>query len=239
MKSGSDNHRSIQISDEDIFQEIYTAIVEQKMHPGMKLTEDALGEIFKVSRTRIRKILFRLESHGIIVIESNRGAFVAKPTAKEAKQVFEARRILEDGVVRRACSMISASQIKLLQKHIKAEKQAFLKQDRAAIIRLAGQFHLEVAQIIQNDVLLGFLKQLLSKQSLIISVFQQTGDTLCMTDEHQFLLDTIVAGDEEKAASLMKTHLDHLEASFQLDSDDDSEVSLADIFQGVLSKFGK
>lgn len=239
MKPASDTRRILQISDEEIFQEVYNAIVEQKMSPGMKLTEDALGEIFNVSRTRIRKILFRLEHHGLIVIESNRGAFVAKPTAKEARQVFESRRVIEIGIAPLLCRSMTPSQVNHLTKHIKAEENAVLKQDRGEVIRLAGQFHLELIKCINNEVMTGFLKQLISKTSLIISVFQRAGDSLCMTDEHMNILNAIVAKDEKKVGSLMEAHLNHVESSFRLDSDEEEEVSLNEVFENVVTRYSK
>ena len=46
--------------DESIFQALMTAIVEHQLLPGSKLPEEALAEVFGVSRTGIRKVLQRL-----------------------------------------------------------------------------------------------------------------------------------------------------------------------------------
>ena len=43
--------------DESIFQALMTAIVEHQLLPGSKLPEEALAEVFGVSRTGIRKVL--------------------------------------------------------------------------------------------------------------------------------------------------------------------------------------
>ncbi len=206
------------------------------MFPGMKLAEDTLGNIFKVSRTRIRKTLYRLEHHGIIVMESNRGAFVAKPTAEEARNVFQSRRIVETGIVRKLCQSISSAQIKGLIKHMETEQQALLKQERGAVIRLSGEFHIEIARCLNNDVITNFLSQLVSKTSLILSVFERPGTNVCTIDEHQDLLDLIMTGDSEKAESQMEAHLKHVEDCLFLNRNDQSGITLTDVFQDILSK---
>ena len=43
--------------DESIYQALMTAIVEHQLPPGSRLPEEALSEVFGVSRTGIRKVL--------------------------------------------------------------------------------------------------------------------------------------------------------------------------------------
>ena len=47
----------LQDKDEAIYQALMTAIVEHQLPPGSKLPEEALAEVFGVSRTGIRKVL--------------------------------------------------------------------------------------------------------------------------------------------------------------------------------------
>ncbi|MGB1173168.1 MAG: GntR family transcriptional regulator, partial [Marinobacterium sp.] len=41
--------------DQHIYEEIFDAILEQRLWPGTRLKEESLGEIFGVSRTIIRR----------------------------------------------------------------------------------------------------------------------------------------------------------------------------------------
>ena len=45
---------------DEIYEKIYGAILEHRLHPGTKLVEERLAEIFNVSRARIREVLARL-----------------------------------------------------------------------------------------------------------------------------------------------------------------------------------
>ena len=81
--------------DERIVDRMATAIHEHRLAPGMKLNEDEVGEVYGVSRTVVRAALQKLAHMHLVDLRRNRGAFVAQPTVKEAREVFEARALLE------------------------------------------------------------------------------------------------------------------------------------------------
>ncbi|MBO6932377.1 MAG: GntR family transcriptional regulator, partial [Roseibium sp.] len=70
---------------------LHSAILEHRLAPGLKLSEDEVGEIYGASRTVVRAALQALAHSGLVTIEKNRGAFVARPGVREAQEVFEAR----------------------------------------------------------------------------------------------------------------------------------------------------
>ncbi|MBF9266747.1 GntR family transcriptional regulator, partial [Paracidovorax cattleyae] len=63
------------------------AIVEHRLLPGAKLAEQKLADHFGVSRTLVRQALFQLSQNRLVTLEPARGAFVAAPSAEEARQV--------------------------------------------------------------------------------------------------------------------------------------------------------
>src|SRR5687767_7061647 len=78
-------------TDERIHSQLYGAIINHQIRPATPLQEDALAHAFGVSRTIIRKVLQRLAHEKLVELIPNRGAFVAKPSIEQARQVFEAR----------------------------------------------------------------------------------------------------------------------------------------------------
>src|SRR6056297_456083 len=98
-------------TDDEIFKEIYYAIIENRLSPGVRLGQDELGRIFGVSKTRIRPILRQLAQRKIVVIKQKRGAFVARPSIEDAKSVNKARQIIEEGIVRTITKTINDKQI--------------------------------------------------------------------------------------------------------------------------------
>ena len=90
-------------STQRIVASIVEAIVERRLMPGTKLAESQIGELFSVSRTVVRQALNQLSRDRLITLEPARGAFVAQPGIEEARQVFEARQLIEAGIVRELC----------------------------------------------------------------------------------------------------------------------------------------
>ena len=83
-----------------IYNKIHRAIAERRLLPGSRLVEDQLADVFGVSRMRIRSVLQALAREKVVTHHKNRGACVAQPTVKEAKEVFAARRLIEVALAR-------------------------------------------------------------------------------------------------------------------------------------------
>ncbi len=86
------------LTNQQIYERIYTAISERRLLPGTKLSEERLARAFHASRTRIREVLMRLRQELIVELHLNRGAFVASPTQQDLHDVFALRRALERAI---------------------------------------------------------------------------------------------------------------------------------------------
>ena len=71
---------------ERIVESITSAIIERRLMPGTKLSEQKLGDIFQVSRTLVRQALNQLSRDRLVTLERARGAFVAMPSVEEARR---------------------------------------------------------------------------------------------------------------------------------------------------------
>ncbi|WP_147477514.1 GntR family transcriptional regulator, partial [Pseudomonas avellanae] len=131
-----DSGRSV-TQDDIVYEHIFDAILEQRLAPGTKLSEEALGEIFGVSRTIIRRALSRLGHEGVVLLRPNRGAVVASPSVEEARQVFFARRMVERAITELAVEHASAEQLAELRQMVSDERESFACGDRGAGIRLS------------------------------------------------------------------------------------------------------
>ncbi len=215
--------------DRQIYAELHDAILEQRLAPGAKLTEDVLGEIFGVSRTLVRKALIKLAHENLVEMRPNRGAVVASPSVEEAADVFEARRVIEGAIIRKLCPNLSRERVAHLSDLVDRERAAHQSNDRAAWIRLSGAFHLELAEMAGNKVLANGLMELVSRTSLIISLYERPGSSVCSFDEHGDLIEALAAGDADAAVALMNAHLASCERKLDIDSDQ-SSLDLTAIF---------
>ena len=116
--------------DDVVYAHIFDAILEQRLAPGTKLSEEALGEIFGVSRTIIRRALSRLAHEGVVLLRPNRGAVVASPGAEEARQIFYVRRMIERAITELACKNAKPEHIAALRQMVMDERECFARGDR-------------------------------------------------------------------------------------------------------------
>lgn len=202
--------------DDRVYAHIFEAILEQRLAPGTKLSEEALGDIFGVSRTIIRRALSRLGHEGVVLLRPNRGAVVASPSVEEARQVFFARRMVERAITDLAVQHASAEQLLALRQLVHEERESFQRGDRGAGIRLSGEFHMRLAEAAGNAPLISFQRSLVSQTSLIIAQYENSESTHCSYDEHTQLIDAIEARDAPRAVELMMHHMDHIDSQLAL-----------------------
>ena len=219
-----------EIDEEEIVERIFAAVVEQRLPPGAKLSESALCEAFDVGRMRIRRALLLLASREVVELQANRGAFVASPTPQQAREVFEARLTLEPTIARLAVERATVRDIENLSGHLAKEHAAHHEHSRQEAIRLSGQFHLLLAQIAANSVMLRMMKELVTRTSLIIGIFGAPSVANCRDDDHERILQAFKARDGQAAATLMTEHLRVIEGGLELGTKKGGAVDLVDLF---------
>ena len=204
-----------------IAEKISTAILEHRLAPGTKLGEDRLANIFGTSRAKVREVLARLAHEQIVELVPQRGAHVAKPTIEQAQDVFEARRLIEPGVLRRLIGSIDDFKMQRLRRHLELEADARERNDARAVVRLSGEFHLLLAELAGNSALARTMRELSTLTCLIISLYDAPTATSCRADEHEEIVDAIKRADAKRAETLMLHHLEHIQQSLKLDAGSD------------------
>ncbi len=221
----------IDADEQMIVDRIYSAVMEQRLAPRTKLSEAALCETFGVGRMRVRRALLLLGSQGIVDLQSNRGAYISCPSPDEAREVFDARLMIETGVVRKLAENISDHAITQLRTHIDKEDAARAQQERTDIIRLSGEFHVVLAKGHQNAVLTRMIRELVTRTSLIVGLFGSSRNSSCPDDEHRQIVEAIVAGDAELAEQKVCHHLIHIQNGLDLERDAVKETDVARILK--------
>jgi DNA-binding GntR family transcriptional regulator len=215
---------------DEIYEKIYAAIVEHRLHPGTKLVEERLAEIFGVSRARVREVLARMAHEQIVELIPQRGAYVAKPSIEQAMHVFEARRLIEPAVLRRLIETLTPERVARLRQHQALEQDARRRDDKRAIVRLSGEFHTLLAEQAGNTALARHMRELATLTCLIIVLYDAPTASSCLADEHSEIIDAIAHRDVARAESLMLEHLNHIERSLKLEPATE-EVDLEAIFK--------
>jgi DNA-binding GntR family transcriptional regulator len=190
-----------------IYQALRRAIIEQALEPGAKLPEDTIGERFGVSRTLVRHALGRLAAEGLVELRRNHGAAVAKPSWEEARDIFAVRLGLERLVVSSLALQLSADQAARLRRHVK-EEEAARGSNEPLSIRLAGEFHILLADMTGNALLARYVAEVTSRSGLILALYGRPHSSECAVSEHGAIIAALEGGDAQAANRLMQEHLD-------------------------------
>lgn len=218
-------------SSDTVVADLERAILEHRLPPGTKLGEDELGEAYGISRTIVRAALLALSHRHLVELKRNRGAFVAQPSVREAREIFEARALLEPRTAHSAALRMTDEDLALLNANIRDEHAALDAGENDRALFLSGQFHVEIARISDQTTIETFISELISRSSLIIALYWRRRAALCETQAHHALLDAFEKRDGDAAEQLMKSHLLDLVASLDLRNVTQPPTSLREALQ--------
>lgn len=222
--------------DEAIYAEISRAILHGQLQAGTKLPEHKLAELFDVSRERIRKVLHRLAAERRLEMIPNRGTYVPRPSGDDVRVIYQAHRVFEAGIIEQLVRSMDDGIMAKLDAHLAAERDAARRGDRAASVRLSGAFHLLLVDALGNSELSRFSRELLSRSSVMVSLYEPAQSSVCAVDEHGAVVEALRRRDLAEALRLSREHYDHIEHRLNLEQAVVRHQDFATIFRPVGSR---
>ncbi len=189
---------------------IRDAIVTGEYEPGKKLSESALSQYYKVSRTPIREAFKQLEREGLVEIIPRVGTCVTKPTEKELIELFRVKEVLEGLAAGLLAEVGDAETIKQLAESVDMMREAVSTNNHKLYVEANNIFHRVILDGSDNSKLVYLLNILLNQIPynryvfLSIEVPNRLEKSL---EEHEKVLKAIQAGDKELAEKRMREHV--------------------------------
>lgn len=191
------------------YERIRSLIVDGRLAAEARLHQGQLADSLGISRTSVREALHRLTTEALVEFHPQRGFFVAPPLHLDAVvDRLEVRLILEAGIARLAAARRTEEDVAALRRAVRGESKA--RSPRAAH-DLSRDFHLTVARAARNSSFVRMLeslwtvdvgRQLLARRGT--SPKWQPEDVA----EHEAIAEAIAAGDGDRAAELMRAHVE-------------------------------
>ena len=194
--------------------EVYDALLAQMMslriHPGSRVTIDALARELGVSQTPIRDALNRMETDGLLIRIPHAGYRIPPQITRDRfEDMVEMRLLLEPAAARRAAERASAEQVSDMRRML-AEMAELGENDSHVAYGAFGlrdaAFHDLVAVSAGNQV----VQESLARMHTHVHLFRLLYDTqvtyLAM-GEHAEVLEAIAARDPDAAAFAMRQHI--------------------------------
>lgn len=205
---------------------IVDAILAGRISAGQHLGEQALADLFGVSRTLVREALGRLSARGMVEVNARRGWTVVQPSMDEARDAFGARLAIETGLVQQLPGPLPAAQVKKLKQHVARERAAIRAGEPGERSYLLGDFHVCLAECAGNALLADILKDLTARTTLIATLYQSTHDATRSCADHARIVAALEAGNLPLATHLVRQHIQEVADHLQQPQRDDPGARL-------------
>lgn len=191
-----------------VFQKLREDILSGKYKEHEELKEVAIGEELGVSRTPVREAFRQLELEGLIQIVPNKGAYVTGITAKDVKDIYMIRSLLEGLCARLATEKITTEQMEEMEENIYLADFHAQKGHMDQMAELDNRFHDILYEACDSKLLEHTLKDY---HQYVLRVRQKTLSNntrgRASNDEHRQIMEAIKAGDADKAEQLANRHM--------------------------------
>ena len=117
-----------------------------------------------------------------------------------------------------------------LDVHLAEERIAAERGDRAASVKLSGAFHLLLVDRLGNPDLSRFLSDLLSRSSVMVSVYEPATQSICAVDEHRMIVEALRSRDARRAVEVSLHHFRHVEERLRFEGEAVEAPDLAAVF---------
>ncbi|XOB62242.1 GntR family transcriptional regulator [Campylobacterota bacterium DY0563] len=197
--------------EDNIVNFIFDAIFTKNLQPGTKVSESVLAKELNTSRDVVRKAFSKLQTMGILSYKKNQGFHVVWISEEDAKDIFEARKIIEAGVVEIVTKRHEKENLDLsgLLEYVENEEYLKLSQRNGEYVKSSCDFHLNLAALSQNEFLINSLRPLIPLSILAALIYEDENTEFSSYDEHRVLIDKIKSNNITNAKDYMSVHLDH------------------------------
>jgi DNA-binding GntR family transcriptional regulator len=220
-------------SSEDAYERVRSAILDGELAPGTVMSQVALALELGISRTPLREALRMLQSEGLVEAEPNRRVRVAAMSPTDLEELCIMRVTLEAEALRLSVPLLTSEDIARLEGYMaEMAHYADVKDYRRWTVPHA-RFHrgLTAPAGARVNFVLG---QLFDHAERYRRLHIGQGPSAWGTAGHREILDACKAGDRDRSAALLASHLARtgLEVMDLLDPDFDSvrlKTALADV----------
>jgi DNA-binding GntR family transcriptional regulator len=200
---------------EAIFHIVKNTIIEGKLLPGDRITEDDLASKCNCSRTPVREALRKLEQEGLLMVKPGIGMEIAPINFDLLKQEFEIREVLEAYAVSKACELITEDGISELEWSTEKMINTLKTNDFIKGTHLNIEFHQRIYSYSGNYFIKKFTDSLWLSMRISFLSIQGEGTVRPFdstwykerTNEHLQLIEAFRERDKEKAVQTIKKHV--------------------------------
>jgi DNA-binding GntR family transcriptional regulator len=191
-----------------VYEDLRRQIVQEKLLPGQWLIERELCETYRISRTPIREILWKLTVDGFLEQEANRGFVVRRLGLEQIFEIFQTREAIEGMAARLACLKGDEAFRSTLREIKKKIAKTNIQSDPTAGIALGRELHRAIMDAAQNGIMTDINKRLENMTVLTANITKRSpAIEKASAEAHLNIINAVLEQDQEKAEQMMREHL--------------------------------
>lgn len=182
-------------------------ILEGALQPGSRLIVLEIAGRYRISQAPVREALERLKREGLIVGQPNKGSVVSNITAKEIRDIFELREIIEGFAVKQTMPHLTEHDFQLLGDILKRMDAAVQEKDDLKILERDMEFHGFFYERCGNGAILDLWNRMKTKVMRFMAISNRYYSTERLVEWHERLIDVLRRGDPEEAEQAFIEHM--------------------------------
>ncbi|MFT3665893.1 GntR family transcriptional regulator [Piscinibacter sp.] len=192
---------------EQVAERLRANILAHRLAPGSWIDEQALCAEYGISRTPLREALKVLAAEGLVTMKLRRGAYVTEVSERDLAEVFHLLALLESDAAGIVAAKASDDELAgLLALHDELENSL---DDRVRFLAANERFHMRLLEIADNRWRIQLVTDLRKVMKLNrAQSLQKQGRLEASLREHRKIVAALKARDAERAATLMRQHLE-------------------------------
>jgi DNA-binding GntR family transcriptional regulator len=187
---------------------IRQAIVDGRLAPGQRLTEERLARELGISRTPVREALKVLQSEGLVDAAPNRSATVRSYEPSDLDDMYQLRALLEGHAARRAAGRLSDAQLRELRASCERFEAMSAEDDLRELVRENFVFHNAILEAAGSVRLAEMVRQVVELPLVYKSyIWYSPEQTRISQHYHRQITHALELRDAERAELVMKEHV--------------------------------
>jgi DNA-binding GntR family transcriptional regulator len=130
---------------------------------GASLSDKALAEQLRISRTPVREALLQLRSEGLVVMRPQSGTYVFDPQPREVEEICQLRAILETGALQVVTRKELPALVAALKANLSEAATALKSRNYARVDTLDAAFHETIVGLCGNELLVETYRRISNK----------------------------------------------------------------------------
>ncbi|MGP3990172.1 GntR family transcriptional regulator [Streptomyces sp. 3N207] len=192
------------------------ALIAGELRPGAVYSAPQLAAQFGVSATPVREAMLDLTREGMVEPVRNKGFRVTELSERDLAEYVAIRELIEVPTVGRVARSGDPARLEELRPVTREIVAAARAGDLIGFLEADRRFHLALLELAGNRRLVEVVGELRGHARLYgLAGLAKSGQLMESAEEHEVLLDLVLARDAEGAERRMRTHLGRLRSQWE------------------------